>query len=139
MSANEVKRMAELTAKQQRFVDEYCVDLNATQAAIRAGYTKETSHVQGPRLLGNVRVREAIEKKQRRLEVKTELTAEWVLKEFAENHKLAREVGELPASNKALEMIGKHLGMFKDKVELTGDEGGPLKVVFNIPRPHADD
>lgn len=45
--------MAKLTEKQQRFVDEYLIDLNATQAAIRAGYSAKTADVQGSRMLGN--------------------------------------------------------------------------------------
>lgn len=49
-----------LTLKQQRFVEEYLIDLNATQAAIRTGYSAKTAEVQGPRLLGNVRVSAAI-------------------------------------------------------------------------------
>lgn len=49
--------LASLTPKQQRFVAEYLVDMNATQAAIRAGYSQKTADVQGPRLFGNVRRR----------------------------------------------------------------------------------
>ncbi len=50
-----------LTPKQARFVEEYLIDLNATQAAIRASYSAKTAEVQGSRLLGNVKVREAVE------------------------------------------------------------------------------
>lgn len=45
-----------LNAKQQRFVDEYLVDLNATQAAMRAGYSERTANEQGARLLAHVSV-----------------------------------------------------------------------------------
>jgi phage terminase small subunit len=72
-----------LPPRQQRFVAEYLVDLNATQAAIRAGYSKKTAVVQGPRLLGNVEVAEAIERGKTRLQVKTEITQERVLSELA--------------------------------------------------------
>ena len=65
-----------LNRRQAAFVAEYSVDLNATQAAIRAGYSKKTVHVQGPRLLGNVRVAQAIEegfqKRLRRIEISQE-------------------------------------------------------------------
>ena len=54
--------MAKLTAKQQRFVEEYLIDLNATQAAIRAGYSPKTANEQGARLLANASVQEAIAK-----------------------------------------------------------------------------
>ena len=50
-----------LTPRQSRFVDEYLVDLNATQAAIRAGYSARTANEQGPRLLVNVRIATAIQ------------------------------------------------------------------------------
>lgn len=46
--------MASLTARQQRFVDEYLCDLNATQAAIRSGYSKKTAEWIGPQLLTKV-------------------------------------------------------------------------------------
>lgn len=51
----------ELSLKQQLFVEEYLVDLNATQAAIRAGYAKKNADVTGPRLLGNVGIAKAIQ------------------------------------------------------------------------------
>ena len=56
-----------LTAKQKRFCDEYLIDLNATQAAIRAGYKKETAYSQGQRLLKNVEVQKHIAEKKRNL------------------------------------------------------------------------
>lgn len=55
--------MARMTAKQKRFCDEYLIDLNATQAAIRAGYSKKTANEQGARLLANVSVQEYIQKR----------------------------------------------------------------------------
>lgn len=71
-----------LNAKQQRFVAEYLTDLNATQAAIRAGYSAKTANVIGPRLLVNVRVAEAIEAgKAKRLEG-SEFTQAEVLEEL---------------------------------------------------------
>jgi hypothetical protein len=53
--------LQQLTPRQSRFVDEYLVDLNATQAAIRAGYSARTANEQGPRLLVNVRIATAIQ------------------------------------------------------------------------------
>lgn len=55
--------MAELTAKQERFINEYIKDLNATQAAIRAGYSQKTAGVQGSTLLKNPNVSEEIKKR----------------------------------------------------------------------------
>ena len=53
--------MTKLTSKQQAFVAEYLIDLNATQSAIRAGYSAKTANEQGARLLANVSVRQAIQ------------------------------------------------------------------------------
>lgn len=109
-----------LTAKQQRFVEEYLIDLNATQAAIRAGYSENTARAIGAENLTKPDIASEIKKRQDKLGEEAEITAEWVLLQLVENHKMARAIGELPASNKALELIGKHKGMFKDKIELSG-------------------
>lgn len=68
-----------LTPKQQRFVDEYVVDLNASQAALRAGYSAKTAGAIGHELLKKPEIAEAIEAKRQRLSAKTEITAEKVL------------------------------------------------------------
>lgn len=73
----------ELTAKQQRFVEEYLVDLNATQAAIRAGYSEATAKEQGSRLLTNVNIAEAIAEAQKARSERTGITADRVLQELA--------------------------------------------------------
>ncbi len=72
-----------LTPKQQRFVDEYLVDLNATQAAIRAGYSARTAEQAGSRLLRNVQVVARIQQKNGKRLQKVELTADRVLQEIA--------------------------------------------------------
>ena len=69
-----------LTAQQQRFVEEYLIDLNATQAAIRAGYSAKTAEQQGSRLLRNVKVAQAIEAAQVARLKRTEVDADWVLR-----------------------------------------------------------
>lgn len=66
--------MAKMTAKQQRFCDEYLIDLNATQAAIRAGYSKKLANTNASKLLQNTAVKEYIEK--RMAEKESELIAE---------------------------------------------------------------
>lgn len=71
-----------LTAKQERFVSEYLIDLNATQAAIRACYSEKTAQVQGSRLLSNVMVAAEIAKRQAKVADKLELSAERVLREL---------------------------------------------------------
>lgn len=76
--------MKELTPKQARFVDEYLIDLNATQAAIRAGYSDKTAHVQGPRLLEYAGVRSAIETKRSERSQKTGIDAAWLLERLSQ-------------------------------------------------------
>lgn len=73
-----------LTDKQQRFVAEYLVDLNATQAAIRAGYSVNTAEQQGSRLLSNAKVAEAVSKGQAARSERTKIDADWVLSRLAE-------------------------------------------------------
>lgn len=72
-----------LTDRQSRFVDEYLVDLNATKAAIRAGYSAKTAASQGERLLRNVEVAGAIEKRKVERSAATGITQERVLRELA--------------------------------------------------------
>jgi len=75
--------MAKMTAKQQRFCDEYLIDLNATQAAIRAGYSEKTAYSAGQRMLKNVEAQKYIsERKADRVE-RTEITQDMVLRELA--------------------------------------------------------
>lgn len=72
-----------LTAKQQRFVDEYLIDLNATQAAIRAGYSEKTANEQASRMLANVNIQQLIQNAINNRSIKTEITQERVLLEIA--------------------------------------------------------
>ena len=72
-----------LTAKQQRFVDEYLIDLNATRAAIRAGYSHRTADQQASRLLTNVKVRQYLAQRQGERSDRTAITQDMVLRELA--------------------------------------------------------
>lgn len=139
-----------LSDKHELFAREYCVDLNATQAAIRAGYSENTAKQQGSRLLTNADIRARIEELQGKRAEKLELDAHWVLNRLVEvtqmsmqakpvekwdyNEKKLIETGEYvydsQGANKALELIGKHLGMFKDKVEHSGNIG--VQIVDDI-------
>lgn len=159
--------MRKLTPKQQRFVEEYLVDLNATQAAIRAGYSPKTANEQGARLLVNVSVQAAIQEAMKSREQRTEVTQDRVVKELSkiafgdprnvmtwgpsgvklkasteltdDEAAFVSEVSETTTEHggslklktndklKALELLGRHLGMFKEKVEVTGKDGGPVE------------
>lgn len=72
-----------LTAKQDRFVQEYLLDLNATQAAVRAGYSAATAYSAGERLLKNVEVRAAIEAAKKARSERTGVTQDRVVAELA--------------------------------------------------------
>ena len=75
--------MNQLTAKQSAFVNEYMLDLNATQAAIRAGYSEKTAQEQGSRLLSNVIVGKAIAVNKEIRANETGIDAEWLLNRLA--------------------------------------------------------
>jgi phage terminase small subunit len=71
-----------LNPKQLRFVDEYLIDLNGTQAAIRAGYSAKTANEQGARLLANVSISAIIKARQQERSERTEITQDMVLNRF---------------------------------------------------------
>lgn len=84
-----------LTPKQEKFCQEYVVDCNATQAAIRAGYSKRTAHSSGPRLLENVGCKARIAELQEKTAKKLELTREDTIKKAIEITELYDEVARL--------------------------------------------
>ena len=140
-----------LRERQKRFIEEYLVDLNATQAAIRAGYSEQTAYSIGQRLLKKVEVQEAIQQAQNKRSERTQITQDEVIRRLIENvdismgkkatvitipsksengevmgNDVAQFVYEPSAANKALELLGKHLGIFKDGVDITSG-GKPLQ------------
>lgn len=160
-----------MTLKQERFVQEYLVDLNATQAAIRAGYSPKTANEQGARLLAKVSIRTAIDKAEAERSRRTGINQDRVIRELAKvaflnpvdviNMDGATIRGEanrddtaciasvkvktIPTDDgditerevktydklKALELLGKHLGMFTDRVKVDG--GLPVVLYDDIP------
>ena len=76
--------MANLTPKQQRFVEEYLIDLNATQAAIRAGYSEKTAKSIGQENLTKPDIQKAIEEAQNKRQEQTQIDAAYVLKRLVE-------------------------------------------------------
>lgn len=76
------KNKKKLTPKQRMFVKEYLVDLNATQAAIRAGYSKRTASEQSARLLANVKIQESLQIAMNKRSERVEMTADNVLDEL---------------------------------------------------------
>lgn len=113
-----------LTPKQQRFVEEYIVDLNASAAARRAGYSARTAEQQGPRLLGNVEISAAIAQQRSRLSARAARTVDNVMADISRVRGDAMQMVVDPDTGvqsmlshkdalKALELEGKHLGAFE--------------------------
>nr|DAK31925.1 MAG TPA: Terminase small subunit [Caudoviricetes sp.] len=164
-----------LTAKQIRFVDEYLVDFNATQASIRAGYKAKTAHVIGAENLRKPKITEEIARRQKDLQKRTEISQDRVVKELARiafaniadylhvetqtrtkddgtevtyQTVMFNETQELSADQraalavvkqsvngfelklhdkiKALELLGRHIGMFNDKIEVRATVENPF-------------
>lgn len=161
-----------VTAKQKRFCEEYLIDLNATQAAIRAGYSVASAGAIGAENLGKPQIRARIAAAIAEQSRRTGVTADRVIRELAKvafvnaadfiNFDNANVAGEansddtsaiasvkvktIPTDNgdgiereirlhdklKALELLGRHLGMFTDNVHMTGDMG--VQIIDDVPK-----
>ncbi len=126
-----------MNAKQKRFCDEYLVDCNATQAAIRAGYSARTANEQAARLLANVSIKAYIDEKMEQLHNERTADAQEVLEYLTavmrgqQTEQTLISIGdgvqkigniEVGARDrlKAAELIGKRFGLFKEGLELAG-------------------
>lgn len=130
--------MARMTAKQQRFCDEYLIDLNATQAAIRAGYSEKYAHTNVTKLLQTTTIKDFIAQRMAEKESELIATQDEVLKYLTAVMRgqstasvLARtELGsEIPIDKppdekerlKAAELLGKRYGLYTERVETDVD------------------
>lgn len=140
--------MIRLTVKQKRFCDEYLIDCNATQAAIRAGYSKKTAGAVGYENLKKPQIKEYIDEQLKRIEndniADTKEVMEYltnVMRGKSRSSVLSmcgdgmQEIIEKPPDEKekikAAELIGKRYGMFKDNVDLNADVG--VTILDDIP------
>lgn len=130
------------------FCREYLVDLNGTQAAIRAGYSENTANEQAAQLLAKLSIKEYVQSLMDERAKRVDITADYVLntiQEVTERCKQGvpvlvdgQETGEWKfepnAVLKGCELLGKHLKLFTDKQELTGKDGGAIesKVIVEI-------
>lgn len=128
-----------LTPKQAAFVREYLVDLNAAAAAVRAGYPERSAKQRGHELLLQPHVAAAVrDALDRRAEV-TEDTAIAVLRDLLDLYRRAISDSDYRAAVKALELRGRHLGMFSARLELTGKDGGAIQHVHDLARRVVED
>lgn len=112
-----------LNPKQQAFAREYSVDHNATQAAIRAGYSENGAGQTGFTLLKNPEIQALIAEYEAEAEARAEVSRDWVLRGLKREAQNAETAG---ARVRSFELLGKEVGMFRDRVELTGKDGAPL-------------
>ena len=120
-----------LSPKQELFVKEYLVDLNATQAAIRAGYSAKTANAAAGRLLVNVSVAAAIQAAKAERMERIEIKADDVLKGIVRCTNKAEDAEDYRTALKGLELQGKHLGLFVERQELSGPDGAPIMVLID--------
>jgi phage terminase small subunit len=132
--------MAKLTKKQELFVKEYLVDLNATQAAIRAGYSEKTAQEIGSQNLSKLIISEAIQTAMDKRAKRVDVNADYVLNTIVETIERCKQeiepifegrgenrifTGEFQFDSgavlKGCELLGKHLKLFTEKIELTGE------------------
>lgn len=138
--------MSELTPKQRLFVEFYLANPNATEAAIKAGYSKKTAYSQGQRLLKKVEIQKLVENRVEDVamgadEVLQELAdiarADWqdFLEIRRDKHGDVIDASlKLSDKIKALELIGKHHKLFTEKIEQSGPNGGPIETVVILPK-----
>ncbi len=115
-----------LTAKQDRFVAEYLIDLNATQAAIRAGYSEKTAQMIGSENLSKPMVVAAVAAAQAKRSKRTEITQDYVLTAIKDSIEQFRGGGEGSNPNavlKGAELLGRHLALFTDKAVVDVNHG----------------
>lgn len=107
-----------MTPKQEAFVREYLIDLNATQAAIRAGYSPKTANEQASRLLANVSVAAAVAEAKTERAEKCDIDALWVLREAKSTYEAARQANKLSEAVSALKLVGTHIDVqaFKERI-----------------------
>jgi phage terminase small subunit len=109
-----------LTAKQRRFVEEYLVDWNATQAAIRAGYSEHTARAIGAENLTKLAIAEAVAERSAKVTEKADITTEEIVAGLKREAEREEEGSSHAARVSAWGHLGKYRGMFTDRSEVSG-------------------
>ena len=123
-----------LTGKQQNFVNEYLIDLNATAAAKRAGYSEKSANPTGCETLANPSVSAEIAKRRQRMIEKLEITQEMIVQELAKIgfSNMGGSVRDADKHN-ALVSLAKILGFMPTRVTVSAPDGGPVQLLGLTP------
>ena len=126
--------MNKLNPKQTQFCKEYLIDLNATQAAIRAGYSEKTARKIGSENLSKPDIATFIQSLMEQRSESTGITAEYVLTGIKELTDTLAVGEDQKSAYKGYELLGKHLGLFSDKIDHSSSDGTmtPKPTTFNF-------
>lgn len=125
-----------LKPKELVFAEEWLKTTNATQSAIKAGYSARTAYSAGNRLLKKVDVRQYIDERLAEMKESSIADTNEVMQFLSSTMRgdIPDQFGLDPALNdriKAAELLGKRYKMFTDKQEISGADGEPIKVIFS--------
>jgi phage terminase small subunit len=107
-----------LTPKQQRFVEEYLIDLNATQAAIRAGYSPRTAYAIGSENLAKPEIKAALQAGQAAVTTKAKITRDYLIEQANDIMLKAKANGAWAAARSANELLAKLTGHLVERRDL---------------------
>lgn len=128
--------MKKLTEKQKKFCEEYVIDFNATQAAIRAGYSKKTANTIAAQNLAKLSIQNYIKELQKKREERTEVTADMVVKElaklaFGDISQIYDKDGRMLEPHELPKDVAATISSFKSRRENQGkDEDGNIEFAF---------
>jgi phage terminase small subunit len=125
-----------LKPKELKFAEEWLKTTNATQSAIKAGYSERTAYSAGNRLLKKVEVKQYIDERLAEMQESSIADTNEVMQFLSSTMRgdIPDQFGLDPALNdrlKAAELLGKRYKLFTDKQEISGADGEPIKVVFS--------
>lgn len=121
------QKVQELTGMQQKFVDEYCISLNATQATLKAGYSKKGAEKQGFSLKNKPHIKAAIAERLKEAASKSHVTPEWVLMKISKTINAAEAEGKHNEVLRGCELLGRHHSLFVDRTEISGKDGEAIQ------------
>ena len=107
-----------MNPKQERFCQEHAIDLNGTQAAIRAGYAPGSAHVTASRLLRNAKVRERVDQLIVEYRERVEVSVDSITELLREDRQLAHKLGQAGAAVSATEKLAKLHGLLSERLKV---------------------